>query len=94
MSNKEKKALNHLIKNRSVEICINDTDINLGAISADKENIITECQRQLYDVITYNKISWEQAKNLIDKIKFDVRNIVRKHRDKGSCSYQVAKFLL
>ena len=60
------------------------THKNLGAISTDKEAVITECRRQLYDVITYNKISWEQAKNLIDKIKFDLRNMVRKHMDKGS----------
>ena len=62
-----------------MEICINDTAKNLGAISADKEGVISESRRQLYDVITYNKISWEEAKNLIDKIKFDLRNIVRKH---------------
>ena len=36
MSNKEKKALNRLIKNQNVEICVNDTDKNLGAIRADK----------------------------------------------------------
>ena len=53
MSNKEKKALNRLIQNRNVEICVNDTDKNLGAISADKEDVILECRRQLYDVITY-----------------------------------------
>jgi hypothetical protein len=67
MSNKEKKALNLLIKNRNVKICINDTDKNLGAISLDKTDVITECRRQLYDVITYNKISWENAKNLLIK---------------------------
>ena len=55
MSNKEKKALNLLIKNRNVEVCVNDTDKNLGAITADKSDVITECQRQLFDVITYNK---------------------------------------
>ena len=82
MSNKEKKALNQLIKKRNVEICVNDTDKNLGAISADKDDVITECRRQLYDVITYNKISWGQAKNIFDKIKFDLRNIVRKHMEK------------
>ena len=45
MSNKEKKALNHLIKYRNVEICVNDTDKNLGAISADKKGVILECHR-------------------------------------------------
>ena len=94
MSNKEKKALNLLIKNRNVKVCVNDTDKNLGAITTDKCDVITECQRQLFDVITYNKISLDEAKKLVDKIKFDLKNIVRKHMEKGSCSYQEAKFLL
>ena len=75
MSNKEKKALNQLTKGRNVEICVNDTDKNLGAISADKNDVVLECRRQLYDVITYNKVSWEEAKNLIDKIKFDLKRL-------------------
>ena len=58
------------------------------------EDVILECRRQLYDVITYKKMSWEEVKSLIDKIKFDLKNIVRKHMEKGSCSYQEAKFLL
>ena len=94
MSNKEKKVLNLLIKNQNVEICINDTDKNLGAISVDKMDVISECHRQLYDIITFDKISWDEAKNLVDKLKFDLKNIVRKHMEKGSCSYQEAKFLL
>ena len=69
MSNKEKKALNLLIKNRNVKVCVNNTDKNLGAITTDKSDVITECQRQLFDVITYNKISLDEAKNLVDKIK-------------------------
>ena len=73
MSNKEKKALNCLIKNRNEQICVNDTDTNLGAISADKNDVVLECRRQLYDVLTYNKVSWEETKNLIDKIKFDLK---------------------
>ena len=75
-----------LIKNRNVKICINDTDKNLGAISADKSDEIKECKRQLYDIITYYKISWEQAKQLIEKIKTDLRKTVNKHVIKGSCS--------
>ena len=75
MSNKEKKALNHLTINRNVEICVNDTDKNFGAISADREDVVLECRRQLHDVITCNKMSWEEAKNLIAKIKFDLKNI-------------------
>ena len=36
LSNKEKRALNDLIKNCNAKICVNDTDKNLGAISADR----------------------------------------------------------
>ena len=42
MPNKEKQVLNCLIKNLNVEICVNDTDTNLGAISTDKEDVILE----------------------------------------------------
>ena len=82
------------MKNWNVEICVNDTYKNIGAISADKEDVVLECRRELYDVITYNKMLQEQAKSLLDKIKFDLKNIVRKHIEKGSYSYQEAKFLL
>ena len=83
-----------LIKNRNVKICTHDTDKNSGPISADKSDVIKECQRQLYDIITYYKISWEQAKQLIEKIKTDLRKTVNKHMIKGSCSKFEAKFLL
>ena len=35
-----------------------------------------------------------RSKSLIDKIKFDLKKIVRKNIEKGLCSYQEAKFLL
>ena len=49
LSNQEKQALNILIRNRNVTICVNDTVKNLGPISADKNDVIKECQHQLYD---------------------------------------------
>ena len=61
-------------------------DKNLGPISTDKSDLIKECQRQLYDIITYNKISRDQAKQLIEKIKNVLRKTVNKHMLKGSCS--------
>ena len=94
LSNQEKKSLNVLIKHRNDKICVHDMDKNLGPISTDKSDVIKECQRQLYDIITYNKISWEQAKQLIAKIKLDLKRIVNKHMIKGSCSKFEAKFLL
>ena len=39
-------------------------------------------------------MSWEEAKKLFDKIKFDLKNIIRKHMEKGSCLYQEPNFLL
>ena len=81
-----------LIKNRNVKVCIDDTDKNLGPISADKSDVIKECHRQLYDIITYNKITWEEAKNLIEKKKKDWRK--KGLKIKGSCSYFETKFLL
>ena len=94
MSNKENRSLNVLIKNRNVKICVNDTDKNLGPISADKSVVIKECQRQLYDINMYNKLSWEETKKLIEKIKTDLRRTVYKYMEKGSCSKFEAKFLL
>ena len=83
LSKKEKRSLNVLIKNRNVKIWINDTDKNLGPISADKSDVIKECQRRLYNIITYNKVTWEQAKQFIEKIKNALRNTVNKHMLKG-----------
>ena len=94
MSNKEKRSLKLLIKNRNVKVCIDDTDKNLGLISADKSDVIKECHRQLYDIITCNKITWDEAKIIISKIKADLRRIVKKHLEKGSCSYFEEKILL
>ena len=84
LSNKGKRLLNILIKNRNVKVCINDTDKNLGPLSTDKSDIIKECHKQLYDILMYNKIMWGQAKLFIEKIKIDLRKIVRKHIEKGS----------
>ena len=56
-----------------------DMDKNLGPISKDKSDVIKECQRHLYDIITYNKISWEQAKQPIEKVKNVLRKTVNKH---------------
>ena len=64
LSNKEKRSLKTLMKNKNVEICIDDTDKNLGPISADKVDVIKECHRQLYDIITYNKISRLETQNI------------------------------
>ena len=39
---------------------INDQDKNLEAVMADKNVVITECKKQLYDINTYFKLSLEE----------------------------------
>ena len=40
-----------------MKVYINDVDTNLGPI-----NFIKECCRQLYDIIAYKNVLWEEAK--------------------------------
>ena len=53
----------------------------------DKNDIVLECHRQLYDVITYNKISWEEAKNLMDKINQQILEGLRQIIGTGRLSF-------
>ena len=59
---------------------INDTDKNLGAAVADKEDVIVECKRQLYDINTYLKLSLEDMEMLIAKIQMELREVVNKYK--------------
>ena len=59
---------------------VNDTDKNLEAAIADKEDVITECKRQLFEIKTYNKLSFEQMEMLIAKIQTDLEAVVAKHK--------------
>ena len=40
----------------------------MGAADADKEDVISECVRQLSDVKTYLKLTEEETKNIITRI--------------------------
>ena len=53
MSNKEKTALGNLIRAKNTKIVIEDADKNMGATGADKEDVISECARQLSDMNTF-----------------------------------------
>ena len=55
---------------------INDSDKNLGAVMADKEDVVIECKRQLYDISTYIKLSPEEMEILIAKIKSELSEVV------------------
>ena len=92
--NKEKNALRNLIKTKNEKIVINDTDKNMGAADADKNDVIFECIRQLGDVKTYSKRSEAEIKNIISEIQTKLRNRVTCHLYRGNCTKTEADFLL
>ena len=49
LSNQEKTALKFLQKNKNVNVIIINTDRNIGPACADKESVIKESKRQLYE---------------------------------------------
>ena len=56
LSNKETSALRKLKVEKNKKVVINDTDKNVGPACADKEKVIQECERQLYDIEVYLKL--------------------------------------
>ena len=62
LSKKEKGALKKMMTEKNKVICIDDTDKNLGAATADKSDVIKECHRQLYDHSTYLKLFIRRSK--------------------------------
>ena len=49
----EFNELQKIIVNKNEVFVINDTDKNLGAAIAEKEDFVNECKRQLFDIKTY-----------------------------------------
>ena len=86
LSNQEKTALRILQKNKNIDVVINDTDKNVGPACADKEDVIKESKRQLYEKRVYNQLTQEEAEQLIRVIKKRLTTIVNKHTLRGSCS--------
>ena len=73
---------------------INDSDKNLGAVMADKEDVVIECKRQLYDISTYVKLSFEEMEILVAKIKSELLEVVNKNMLNNFCSKKEKEFLL
>ena len=61
ISNKEKMALRILQRNKNFDIVINDTAKNVGPACADKQDVIKESKRQLYEKQVYNQLAQEKA---------------------------------
>ena len=73
---------------------INDTDKNLGPANADKSDVIVECKRQLFDVVTYLKLSKEKVETFLLKSIEELQRVVEYQFYLGSCSQKQTEFLL
>jgi hypothetical protein len=95
ISNKEKTALKNLISAKNKNIVINDTDKNMGAADADKQDVVDECVRQLSEQKTYLKITEEELIYMIAEIQTTkLKNTVESHLYKRNCTKKEAEFLL
>ena len=56
---------------------INDTDKNVGPTCADKDDVINESTRQLYEKRVYNQLTKEEAEQLIQVLKKRLENVVK-----------------
>ena len=83
-----------LQRNKNVDVVVDDTDKNVSLACADKEKVIIESKRQLYEKRVYNQLTQEEANQLIRAIKNQLSTIVNKHTLKGICSNKEAAFLL
>jgi len=61
---------------------------------SDKEDVVDECKRQLYDIATYFKLLLEQMEMLIAKIQTDLEEVVNKHKIRKNCDNKEATFIL
>ena len=60
---------------------------------AEKEDVVKECKRQLFDINTYWKLSAEQMEMVIEKIKTDVEGVVAKQKIQKICDNKEASFI-
>ena len=65
----EFSALELLMKDTNKDFIINDSDKKLGVAVAEKEDVLKECKRQLYDTTSYLRVCSEEAEMLIAKIR-------------------------
>ena len=72
MSKQEFSALNESFDKKNDNLIINDSDKNLGAAAAEKEDAIRECNRQLYNINTYINLSRQKVEILIVKMQSEL----------------------
>ena len=72
---------------------IDDTDKNLGPANVDKSDVINECKRQLYDVMTYSKLSFEEMESFVPECIAALCKTVNYHFYLGNCSQKEKEFI-
>ena len=58
----------------------------MGAVDADKKDVVDECVRQLSEQKTYLKITEEKLKYIISEIQTKLKNTVESHLYKRYCT--------
>ena len=86
LSNAEKLALKRLIQTKNDKIIINNTDKNVGPSISDKNDVVTECKRQLSDDLVYKKLKPQEFEMVISEIKKSLCSVVQKHMQTKICS--------
>ena len=78
MSKLEFSEFEFLMKDTNKDFIINDSDKNLRKTVAEKEEVIKECKRQLYDTTTHLRLSSEAAdlEMLVAKIRMELLEVV------------------
>ena len=66
----------------------------MGAVDADKKDVVSECIRQLSDVQAYLKLSEVELKTIISEIQNKLKRTVESHIYKGKCLKNEVDFLL
>ena len=94
MPKNEFSAHQNVMEAKNENQIINDSDKNLGAVMADKEDVVIECKRQLYDISTYTKLLFEEMEILVAKIKSELLEVVDRNVLNNFCSKKEKEFLL
>ena len=81
------------MKKKNENFIINDSDKNLGAAAAEKDDVIKECTRQLYDMNTYLRMLWEEAQMFTAKIRMELLEVINKFILKKEYSPKEVQFL-
>ena len=65
-----------------------------GAGIADKEEVIKDWSRQLFDINTYIKLLWKKMEMLIAKIQLDWVDVISKHKIQKHWNNKETTFIL